>query len=86
MRAFQFYRWVCMGCELTVNTSLKRVGAGAFGYDFGALDDADNALTKSYMDIMYDRLPLIPATQGSCRTNNPLRSLGLRPSATVLDY
>lgn len=26
---------------------------GAFDYDFGALDDLDNALTKSYTDIVY---------------------------------
>ena len=27
----------------------ERIGAGAFEYDFGALDDADNPLTKSYL-------------------------------------
>ena len=45
-----------MGYRLTVNqsTSLKRIGAGAFEYDFGALDDADNPLTKSYTDVLYD--------------------------------
>ena len=36
----------------------KRIGAGAFEYDFGALDDADNPFTKSYTNLMYDRLPL----------------------------
>ena len=37
--------------------SPKRIGAGAFDYDFGALDDTDNLLTKSYTDIMYEHLP-----------------------------
>ena len=32
---------------------LKRIGAGAFGYDFGALDDTDNPLTKSYQNLVY---------------------------------
>ena len=39
-----------------MNSLLKRIGAGAFDYDFGALDDADNPLTKSYADLMYDDL------------------------------
>ena len=33
---------------------LKRFGTGAFDYDFGALDEKDNQLTKSYMNVMYD--------------------------------
>lgn len=48
-----------VGCGLTVNSYFNRVGAGAFEYDFGALDDADNALTKSYMNLMYDHLPVV---------------------------
>jgi len=43
---------VCAVHRLTMNSSLKRIGVGAFGYDFGALDDMDNPLTKSYMDLM----------------------------------
>ena len=27
--------------------------SGAFDYDFGALDDLDNPLTKSYTDLVY---------------------------------
>jgi len=30
----------------------QRVGAGAFEYDFGALDETDNPLTKSYTNLM----------------------------------
>ena len=33
----------------------KRFGTGAFDYDFGALDEKDNELTKSYMNVMYGR-------------------------------
>ena len=29
------------------------IHSGAFDYDFGALDDLDNPLTKSYTDIVY---------------------------------
>ena len=36
--------------------TLGRIGAGAFDYDFGALDDAGNPLAESYADLMYDRL------------------------------
>jgi len=49
---------VCTGHGLTMNSSLKRIGVGAFGYDFGALDDANNPLTKSYMDLMCGHLSL----------------------------
>ena len=42
------------------NSSLTRIGAGAFEYDFGALDDSDNPLTKSYRNLMYDYLSLLP--------------------------
>ena len=34
-----------------------RIGAGAFEYDFGALDDTDNPLTRSYLNLMCDYLP-----------------------------
>jgi len=39
-----------------MNSSSERIGTGAFGYNFGALDDVDNPLTKSYMDLMCDHL------------------------------
>ena len=32
------------------------MGVGAFGYDFGALENADNKLTKSYTNMMYGSL------------------------------
>ena len=51
--------------------SLKRIGAGAFDYDFGALDGADNPFTKSYTNLVYDRLSFL---RGSRRDNRlPLR-------------
>ena len=68
-----------------MNPPLKRIGAGALEYDFGALDDADNPLTKSYLDIMYDCQYSPPATQGSCRVNRLLYFPGLRPSGTAPD-
>jgi len=42
---------------LTVGPSLERIGAGAFGYDFGALDDTGDPFTKSYTNLLYDRPP-----------------------------
>ena len=51
---------------LTMNPSLKRIGAGGFGYEFGALDDADNPLTKSYMDLMCAHLSSRFVVQRSC--------------------
>jgi len=45
-----------MGPGLTTNPSVKSIGAGAFEYDFGALDETDNPFTKSYMNITYDHL------------------------------
>ena len=51
-----------MRSRLTANSSLKRIGAGAFEYDFGALDDADNQLAKSYTDIMYG-CPLLKVSE-----------------------
>ena len=38
---------------LTVTSLFDRIGTGAFDYDFGALDEKDNQLTKSYMNVMY---------------------------------
>ena len=38
--------------------SLKSFGTGAFDYDFGALDEKENQLTKSYMNVMYDILDI----------------------------
>ena len=37
----------------------RRIGAGAFDYDFGAIDEAENPLTKSYEDLAYE--PPYPA-------------------------
>lgn len=31
----------------------NRIGAGAFDYDFGALDGLDNPLTRTYDDAAY---------------------------------
>jgi len=35
---------------------LRYAQPGAFDYEFGALDNLDNPLTKSYMDFMYSTL------------------------------
>ena len=35
------------------NSSKTSIGAGAFDYDFGALENTDNKLTKSYTNLMY---------------------------------
>lgn len=56
MRTSRPWCWVYVGCELTMGPTLGRIGAGAFDYDFGALDDAGNPLAESYADLMYDRL------------------------------
>ena len=63
----------------------QRIGTGAFEYDFGALDDADNPLTNSYMNLMYDanfrrrrsKVPLtLPSSPFSFTSfGNPSRSL-----------
>ena len=57
--------WVDRG--LIVNPSLKRIGAGAFEYDFGALDETDNPFTRSYTNVTYDRLCSKLVVQGSRR-------------------
>ena len=44
---------------------------GAFDYDFGALDDADNPLTKSYADLVYDHLSPPSVVQGSRCADHP---------------
>ena len=52
-----------VGCGLTLGPPLERIGAGAFEYDFGALDDADDPFTKSYTNLLYDypsSLPKVP--------------------------
>jgi len=63
------HRLASMGCGLTVNLSLIRIGAGAFAYNFGALDDADNPLTKSYMNVAYDHLYSASAVRVVSRAN-----------------
>jgi len=41
----------------TINDErLRYAQPGAFDYEFGALDDLDNPLTKSYVDLMYSTM------------------------------
>ena len=40
----------------THQSSEPSIGAGAFDYDFGALENSDNKFTKSYTNLMYDSL------------------------------
>ena len=72
-------------CGLQINFIL-RIGAGAFDYDFGALDEADNPLTKSYTDIMCGHLSSPFAVQVSHGADHLPFSPGLRPSGIHLDY
>ena len=61
MRASQsHWKGWAVGCGLSVDISLKRIGAGALDYDFGALDDADNPFTKSYMNLGCGQLSMSP--------------------------
>ena len=71
-----------MGRRPTVSPHLKRIGAGAFEYDFGALDDSDDPLTKSYTDLMCDNLPVV---RNLHRANHLPRPLALRRLGTTLD-
>ena len=41
------------GLSFCSHLSETRIGAGALDYDFGALKDADNKLTKSYENLAY---------------------------------
>ena len=75
-------RLVCVGCGLTADSLFKRIGAGAFDYDFGALDDSDNPLTKSYSDIMYNHLSLLSVVKGFRCANQLSRFPVLHPSGT----
>jgi len=61
----------------------QRIGAGAFEYDFGALDETGNPFTESYMDIMCGQLPPLYPVQCSPRTNRLSYSLVLGPSGTL---
>ena len=70
---------------LIVNSSLNRMGAGAFDYDFGALDDSDNSFTKSYTNLMYDHPSLPSVVQGFHRVNSLPCSPVLHPSEIPLD-
>ena len=72
-------------CGLQTNF-ISRIGAGAFDYDFGALDETDNPLTKSYTDIMCGHLSSPPVVQVSHRANRLPCSPVLRPSGTPPDY
>ena len=67
---------------------LKRFGTGAFDYDFGALDETDNQLTKSYMNVMYDHLYWyprfkVPVTLTTCSI---LQLCVLRGSLPILHF
>ena len=64
---------------------LTSFGVGAFGYDFGALDEKDNQLTKSYMNVMYDHLRLASAVQGSPHVNHLSRHIAMRPLGSPPD-
>ena len=54
MRVFSSWCQVHIDYGLIVTLPFERIGSGAFDYDFGALDGADNPLTKSYTNVMYD--------------------------------
>jgi len=70
--------------------SPKRIGAGAFDYDFGALDGIDNPFTKSYTNLVYDHLSSseVPAALTVCPSvsfgafGNPTRFLVFLMSIT----
>jgi len=64
----------------------QRIGAGAFDYDFGALDETDNPLTKSYTNLMCDHLPLSSTVRDSHHTDHLPGSSVSRHSGTPLDY
>ena len=68
-----------------VNSPLERIGAGAFEYDFGALDETDNPFTKSYTNLLYDYPPSSSAVQGSHHTNFLTCLLVSSPSGIPLD-
>jgi len=42
---------------------LRYAPPGAFDYEFGALDNLDNPLTKSYMDLVYSMFGEMPRGQ-----------------------
>ena len=42
--------------DITNDERFRCAPSGAFDYEFGALDNLDNPLTKSYMDFMYSTL------------------------------
>lgn len=79
------WRYAWMGRRLTAKLSLNRIGAGAFDYDFGALDDADNPLTKSSLNIMYDHPPPLSTINGCYRIDRLPCSPALRRSGTPRD-
>ena len=83
MRASKSLCWAW--CGLTISLSLDRIGAAAFEYDFGALDETDNPFTKSYTNLLYDRLPSSSAVQGSRRAYRSTCLPGLSPSGIPLD-
>lgn len=65
--------WACVDHGLNMYPPLNRIGAGAFDYDFGALDDVDNPLTKSYTNVMCDCLRFgirVPAVLTICHVTS----------------
>ena len=44
-------------CDAWYSPVRTRIGAGAFEYDFGALENTDNKLTKSYKHLLYASFP-----------------------------
>jgi len=72
--------------RLIATSSFERIGTGAFDYDFGALDGADNPLAKSYTNVMYDRQYWSSPIRGYHRINRLSCSPDLRPSGFRPDY
>ena len=63
----------------------QRIGAGAFEYDFGALDGTDNPLARSYQNLTYDHVSSPPVVRGSHSVNRLPCSLVSRRSGSPLD-
>ena len=77
---------MCMDRRLIIDRSLERIGAGAFEYDFGALDDADNPLTKSYLGLVCDYHLGHWSPEVSVTLTCLFRSLVPRPSGILPDH
>lgn len=55
--------------------ALDAIGAGAFAYDFGALDDTDNALMRTYKDMLIDTKPFRRPPKGRIFVQHATRFL-----------